>query len=210
MGMIANAITLWLVPAVLAVLVIAAAWVGVRWYYSEYLGSLGGAPLLQRLNTRQLRSIARSAARQEFGPAGRIVTEGERGDGFYVLETGSATVTVHADPVATLGPGSYFGEMAVIDEGPRTATIVAETATTVLHLPSSALRTLVHRDPTIGDAIAAELEQRLRNVDGEIPAASGDASGIKRLEMLAAELRRVRHEDWGAEPVERRRWWRLG
>ncbi len=208
--MIASTITLWLVPALLALLVIAAAWVGVRWYYAEYLGSLGGVPLLQRLNARQLRSVARSAARQEFGPGDRVVTEGERGDGFYVLETGSATVSLHGDRVAALGPGSYFGEMAVIDEGPRTATIVAETATTVLHLPSSALRTLVHRDPTIGGAIAAELEQRLRNVDGEIPAASGDASGIKRLEMLAAELRRVRHEDWGAEPVERRRWWRLG
>ncbi|HEX2424780.1 MAG TPA: cyclic nucleotide-binding domain-containing protein [Actinomycetota bacterium] len=208
--MIANAITLWLVPAVLAVLVIAAAWVGVRWYYSEYLGSLGGAPLLQRLNTRQLRSIARSAARQEFGPAGRIVSEGERGDGFYVLETGSATVTVRGDPVATLGPGSYFGEMAVIDEGPRTATIVADTPTTVLHLPSSALRTLVQRDPTIGDAVAAELEQRLRNAGGEIPAASGETSAIQRLEMLSGELRRVRHEDWGSQAVARRRWWPVG
>jgi CRP-like cAMP-binding protein len=206
-GLAASSVDLWLVPALLAILVLAAAWVGVRWYYSEYIGSLAGVPLLSRLTTRQLRSVARSAARQEIGPGARIVTEGEPGDGFYVVEQGTATVTVHGDAVASLGPRGYFGEMAVIDRGPRSATIVAQTPMTVLHLPSSALATLVKRDPTIGASLSEELEQRLRDAGVSVPEVSSSMTGSDRLEMLSRELRRVRHVDWGTRGDERRWFW---
>ncbi|MGZ4110539.1 MAG: cyclic nucleotide-binding domain-containing protein [Actinomycetota bacterium] len=148
-----------------------------------------------------------SAARQEIGPGARIVTEGEPGDGFYVVEQGTATVTVHGDAVASLGPRGYFGEMAVIDRGPRSATIVAQTPMTVLHLPSSALATLVKRDPTIGASLSEELEQRLRDAGASVPEASSSMMGSDRLEMLSRELRRVRHVDWGMAGDERRRFW---
>jgi CRP-like cAMP-binding protein len=200
----ASGLQLWLVPVLLALLVVAASWVGVRWYYSEYLGSLAGVPLFARLNMRQLRSIARSAARQEVGPGARIITEGERGDGFYVVEEGTATVSVHGDSVASLGPGGYFGEMAVIDRGPRSATIAATTPMTVLHLPSSEFAALVKRDPTIAAGLATELEQRLVDAGSSPPEATAGATGMERLEMLSRQLRQVRHVDWGSVDERRR------
>jgi signal-transduction protein with cAMP-binding, CBS, and nucleotidyltransferase domain len=198
MGVTASAISPWIVPAVLAILVLAAAWVGVRWYNSEYSATLGHVPLLSKLSPRQLRSVARSAARQDVGPGARLVTEGERSDGFFVIEKGSVGVTVRGDRVATLGPGGYFGEMAVIDRGRRSGTIEADMPTTVLHLPSSQLRALLLRDPTIGDAMAGELEQRLRDAGAPVPPEAAGAPGIERLEILSRELRTVRHVDWGA------------
>ena len=77
MGLTADAASLWLFPAILAVLVLAAAWIGVRWYYSEYLASLADVPLFSSLGARQLRSLARAAAREELSPGARIISEGE-------------------------------------------------------------------------------------------------------------------------------------
>jgi CRP/FNR family transcriptional regulator, cyclic AMP receptor protein len=206
MPVTADVARLWLFPAILAVLVIAAAWVGVRWYYSEYLSSLAGVPLFASLGPRQLRSVARAAARQEVPAGARIITEGERADGFYVLEKGSATVTMRGERMATLRPGGYFGEMAVIDRGLRSATITADSATTVLHLPSSALRSLVGRDPVLAGALEGELVRRLRDAGAAVPASSSDAR-LERLEALSHELRTVRRVDWGTGADARRRSW---
>jgi CRP-like cAMP-binding protein len=204
MGVVAS--SLWIAPVVLAILLLVAAWVGVRWYASEHVEALSGVPLFSALSQRQLRSVARSAARQEVGPGSRIVAEGEPSNGFYVLEKGSATVTMHGERVATLGQGGYFGEMAVIDRGPRSATITAETPMTLVHLPASELRSLVARDPTIRDALAEELEQRIRDSGGTVPAEATAAPGIERLEILSRELRTVRHADWGSVESRRRSW----
>jgi CRP-like cAMP-binding protein len=202
----ASALSLWVFPIILAILVLVAAWVGVRWYSSEYVAALSGVPLFGRLTSRQLRSVARSAARQEIGPGTRIVVEGEHSDGFYVLEDGSASVTMRGERVATIGPRAYFGEMAVIDRGPRSATIAAETPVRVMHLPSSELRALVKRDPTIADALADELEQRLRDAGASAPQEAPDASGMERVEILSRQLRSVRHTDWGTVESRRRAW----
>jgi CRP/FNR family transcriptional regulator, cyclic AMP receptor protein len=206
MGLTASVLSLWIFPILLAILVLVAAWVGVRWYASEYVAALSGVPLLARLSPRQLRSVARSAARQQVAPSDRIVTQGEHADGFFLVEKGSVGVVVEGDHVATIGPGGYFGEMAVIDRGPRSATISAETPVTVLHLPSSELRVIVRHDPTIGDALSAELEHRLAEAGVSVPAAAADAKGIERLEILSGELRTVRNTDWGTVEPRRRSW----
>jgi CRP/FNR family cyclic AMP-dependent transcriptional regulator len=202
-----GSISLWVAPAILAVLVAASAWIGVRWYYSEYLSSLGDVPLFASLTSRQLRSIARSAAPQEIAPGARIVTEGEPSDGFYVIEKGAASVSVRGERKATLGPGAYFGEMAVIDRGPRSATITAEEPSTLLHLPSSALRTAVARDPAIASAIATELRERLAAAGAPAAEAAGPDAGIDGLVALSRQLRTVQHVDWAEASPGRRKWW---
>jgi CRP/FNR family cyclic AMP-dependent transcriptional regulator len=196
----------WIVPAILAVLVLAAVWVGVRWYNAEAVASLGGVPLFASMSSSQLRAIASSAARQDVAPGSRIVTEGEPGDGFYLIEKGSATVSVRGEETATLGPGGHFGEMAVIDHGPRSATITADTSTTVLHLPSSALETAIRRDPSIGDAIEDELRARLRAAGAAPQEAAQGGTEIERLAALSRELRSVRHVDWATASTRRRGW----
>jgi CRP-like cAMP-binding protein len=207
MALTANAASLWLFPAILAALVLAAAWVGVRWYYAEYLESLAEVPLFRSLGARRLRSLARSAAREDVAPGARIVAEGERADGVYVLEKGSATVTVLGETKATLGPGGYFGEMAVIDRRPRSATITAGAPTTVLRLPSSAFHALVSRDRSIATAIDAELTRRLRESGTPVPDGAGAEGSIERLEALSLALRSVQPVDWGTGPPPRRRRW---
>lgn len=208
MGLTADAASLWLFPAILAVLVLAAAWIGVRWYYSEYLASLADVPLFSSLGARQLRSLARAAAREELSPGARIISEGEHADGFYVLERGSATVTVRGETKATLGPGGYFGEMAVIDRGPRSATITAASPSSVLHLPSSAFEALVRRDVGIASAIETELVRRLGETGTAPPDAAGPTGSLARLQALSRALRGVRGVDWGTATPARRSWLR--
>jgi CRP/FNR family cyclic AMP-dependent transcriptional regulator len=184
-----------------------AAWVGVRWYSAEYLSALESVPLFGSLNSRQRRAVARSVAREEFAPNRPIVTEGELEDGFFLMDQGTAAVTVAGERKATLGPGAYFGEMAVIDRGPRSATITAEAPVTVLRLPSSARSRFIESDPSIADAIARELRDRL-SAGG---AAAGDpmSGAVDRntLVALCRQLRAVQHADWGTEPHKRRRAW---
>lgn len=208
MGVIASWVVAWLVPALLAVLVLASAWVGVRWYSAEYLSSLGEVPLFRSLNSRQLRSLARSVARQDFSTGSRIVTEGESEDGFFLLDKGSASVTVRGEQKATLGPGAYFGEMAVIDGGPRSATITTESPGTLLRLPSSALSRLIESDPSIADTIAAELRGRLRDAGASIPDPAPASTARDELVTLCRQLRTERQVDWGTQQRRRRSWLR--
>jgi CRP-like cAMP-binding protein len=187
--------------------VLVAAWVGVRWYSAEYLTSLERVPLFRSLNARQRRAVARSVAREEFSPSRRIVTESELEDGFFLLDRGTAIVTVDGGRKATLGPGAYFGEMAVIDRGPRSATITAEGPVTVLRLPSSALSRLIESDPSIADALARELRERLGAAGVGLSGSPSGPMDRDDLVSLCRQLRTAQHSDWSTPPVPRRRSW---
>jgi CRP/FNR family transcriptional regulator, cyclic AMP receptor protein len=203
---LADWVKAWLVPIVLGLLVVVVAWVGVRWASSEHLGRLAAVPLFSGLSAGQLRALARAAARVQFGGGDRIVREREPDDGFYVMEEGTAGVSVDGDRKASLGPGGYFGEMAVIDGGPRSATITAETSVTVLKLPSSALSRLLDRDPSVTRAIAVELRRRLHDAGAVAPDTDVDPVNRDGLVQMCRQLRIVRHADWGQAPRARRRW----
>ena len=99
-------------------LVLVAAWIGVRWYSAEYGTAMEHVPLFPSLNARELRAVTRSASRGEFPRAPRIVTEGELEDGSFLIDRGQLTVTVHGVRKATLGPGAYFGERPESDLSP--------------------------------------------------------------------------------------------
>ena len=83
-------------------------------------------PLFSDLEGRELDQIAQSMKRREFSAGQEIAREGESGVGFFVIEDGNAKVTVHGDERRRLGPGDYFGEIALIAQGARTATVTAE------------------------------------------------------------------------------------
>ena len=86
-----------------------------------------GVPLFAGLGNKELDRLARSLKERVFREGASVTREGETGAGFFVIAEGTATVSVDGEVKATLGPGDYFGEVALIDEGVRSASIVAAT-----------------------------------------------------------------------------------
>jgi CRP/FNR family transcriptional regulator, cyclic AMP receptor protein len=87
--------------------------------------SLRRVPLFADLSARELKQIAKLFKRRTFAAGDTVVQEGSGGAAFYVIESGEATVTIGGEENTTLRPGDYFGEIALIDEGARMATITA-------------------------------------------------------------------------------------
>jgi MFS family permease len=93
------------------------------------LGLLRGVPLLALLAEPTLESLARAAVRVEAKPGDVVIREGDHGDLFYVIESGQVEVTKEGRHVTTLGPGDFVGEIALLRDVPRTATVTAVEAT---------------------------------------------------------------------------------
>jgi CRP-like cAMP-binding protein len=119
-------------------------------------------PLFANLSRKDLKSLAASMKERTFD-AGTVITEpGESGVGFFIIESGSATVTAGGEARPNLKPGDYFGEIALIDGGPRTARIVADTETRCYALTSWEFRPFVQTHPDVAWALLTVMAQRLR------------------------------------------------
>jgi len=94
---------------------------------AKLVDELRQVPLFSGLSQRQLRQLARSFKEREFRPGTSMVRQGEMsGVGFFVITGGEASVSVDGMEVAKLGPGDHFGELALISEQVRSATVTAE------------------------------------------------------------------------------------
>jgi CRP/FNR family cyclic AMP-dependent transcriptional regulator len=102
-------------------------------------------------------------------PAGRVLCqEGEIGTEFFVVVDGKATVTIAGDYVATIGPGGFFGEMALLDGGRRGATVTAATDMRVLVLSRREFVILLADVPTVSRRMLEALSSRLRAADMQL------------------------------------------
>jgi CRP/FNR family cyclic AMP-dependent transcriptional regulator len=106
-------------------------------------------PLFSDLEDRERQQIANSMKQRRFSAGQQIAVEGQSGVGFFVIEDGQAKVTVGGDEVRTLGPGDYFGEVALITQGARTATVTADSDLTTWGMTFWDFRPLVEDTPSI-------------------------------------------------------------
>ncbi len=98
------------------------------------VGGLRRSALLGGLKERELKRLAALAKVREVAPGVTIVKRGEKGIGFYVILGGSVQVRKGTQTVARLGPGDFFGELALFDDRPRSADVIALEPTTVVVL----------------------------------------------------------------------------
>ena len=106
-------------------------------------------PIFSDLDGKELERIASSMKQRTFNAGATVTSEGKTGVGFFVIEEGEATVTVGGDERRRLGPGDYFGEVALLNESARTATITADTELRCYGLTSWEFRPLVETHGSI-------------------------------------------------------------
>jgi CRP-like cAMP-binding protein len=106
-------------------------------------------PIFQGLERRDLERIASSMKQRTFRAGDTVTSEGSGGVGFFVIEDGQAKVQVGGEDRRTLGPGDYFGEVALLTDSPRTATITAETDLRCYGMTSWDFKPLVESHSTI-------------------------------------------------------------
>jgi len=122
-------------------------------------------PLFASLDDKSLDTLSRNFADRTFKAGQEITHEGGGGVGFFVIEDGEAVVSVHGDEVRTLSSGDYFGEVALIDEGPRSSTIVARTDVKCYGLTPWQFRPLVEENASIAWPLLQTMAKRLREVE---------------------------------------------
>lgn len=119
--------------------------------------------LFAGMDRRQTEQIGRLLKERRFKQGETVIMEGTGGAAFFVIESGEASVSNKGVEVARLGPGDHFGEVALIDGGPRTATVTAVTDLICYGLTFWEFRPLVERSGTIGWKLLEALAKRLRS-----------------------------------------------
>ena len=125
---------------------------------------LGEVPLFAGISAESMKRLADVAGEQEFAAGQFIVRQGQVGTGLYVIVDGSVRVLRGADEVlATLKAGDFFGELSVIDQQPRNASVQAAESTTVLAVASWDLLALLEKDPALSLNLIKGLVERVRS-----------------------------------------------
>ena len=128
----------------------------------EVVSQLEKVPLFSDCSQRELQTISK-AVKDVYHPAGTVIArEGEPGVGLFVISDGTAEVTIGGKKKATLGRGDFFGEIALLDGGPRTATVTAITDVKLLGLTEWVFRGLMQEHPTIALKTLQQMAGRLR------------------------------------------------
>jgi CRP-like cAMP-binding protein len=121
--------------------------------------------LFQGLSRNELREIAEGAREELFSPNQDIVKEGQAGGPFFCITEGRADVLVDGKKVSDLGPGSYFGEMSLLEGGARSATIRATTHVKTLAITSWNFMAILQDNWEITKKVLAELSRRVRDLE---------------------------------------------
>jgi CRP/FNR family transcriptional regulator, cyclic AMP receptor protein len=133
----------------------------------QYLDHLASVPLFSGCTTKELRDIAKATVELTLDEGKEFVTQGDVGREAFIIVEGSADVLRGGNKISTLGPGDCVGELALLDHGPRTATVVATSPLTVLVLGPREFSGLLDEVPTLNHKILAALAGRIRQLDSQ-------------------------------------------
>ncbi len=117
--------------------------------------------LLTGLGPAERAALAERFEVEEFERGDRVVTEGRAGYAFHIIDTGTATVTQEGRALRSLGPGGFFGEIAIIGRGRRTATVTADGPLVVWSLFGTQFRSLQQENPSVAAALEVVMSERL-------------------------------------------------
>lgn len=154
---------------------------------------LARIPIFQGFSNRELASLARVLHRREYLPDEVVIRQDEPGLGMYIIQSGQAAVISGADNVqlSLLGDGDFFGEVSLLDETPRSATVVARTHCHILGFFQSDLFALMERNPRFGMKIvirvATIIGDRLRKANQQVLALTAQLHGKQAGQPQASE-----------------------
>ncbi|HEV8490575.1 MAG TPA: Crp/Fnr family transcriptional regulator [Candidatus Limnocylindrales bacterium] len=136
---------------------------------STYAEALASVPLFAGLDRASLDSVGRGMRTRRFRRGEVIFHVGDPGDALFVVVSGAVKITLPSEAgdeaiLATLRPGDFFGELALLDGAPRSASAAALEPTETLVLPRDRFRDLVAREPAIRDALLAAVARELRRL----------------------------------------------
>ena len=127
--------------------------------------------LFRSCRAEELDRLAAGATELDVPPGEVLCREGEAGHEFFVVVEGRATVTMAGREIATLGPGGFFGEMALIDGGPRIATVTAVSPMKLLVLHRREFRHLLGRRPMVASEVVSVVGERMRSIQHRLSSA---------------------------------------
>ncbi|HEY7833016.1 MAG TPA: cyclic nucleotide-binding domain-containing protein [Ktedonobacterales bacterium] len=136
----------------------------------EHIAMLGRVPLFVDLSKRELQHLSVACRERQYATGEVLLRQGEPGAGLFVVVSGQVQITQHHDDatsqaITTAGPGEVFGEMALLDDQPRSATVTALEPTKVLLLPVFDFRAVLREDGDISVRLLAVISRRLRRAE---------------------------------------------
>ncbi len=129
--------------------------------------ALGNVGIFSELSPKELKAVSRLVTPVSVKAGKELVREGEPGREFLIIVEGTATVRRKGRKVATLGPGDFFGELAVLAGVPRTATVVADTPMVVDALNRREFSSLLDASPKLAKKILVAAVRRLHELDNK-------------------------------------------
>lgn len=135
---------------------------------TKHLDHLAEISLFSALSKRDLQRIAKASNEITREAGAQLADQGDAGREAFVIIEGSATVKRNGRKVATLGPGDAIGEMSLLDHGPRTATVTADTPITVLVLSAREFSGVLEEVPGLAHKLLNQLAARVRELDRQI------------------------------------------
>lgn len=122
-------------------------------------------PLFEGLPPRHLKKLRDICKVVDYMPGHTVVKEGEPGDSFFVIVSGQAKVTSKGRTIRRILPGDHFGEIALLDGGDRTATVVTETPMRLLEIKRNAFTKLIHTEPMIAVGLLKGIARMIRQTE---------------------------------------------